>query len=507
VPEQIAATSVSIPAPVGGWNTRDPLDDMPAQDAIRLINLIPGTSSIRNRKGSTLFAEGMGTSPVDTVSEWVGGTGTAKLLAASNLNIYDCTSGTPSSLGSGFSNNQWQTTLFRDSGSTTRLVMVNGADTPQSYNGTTLAPIAFTGIATPSNLISVSQYRNRIYLVEKDTTKVWYGNTVDAAAGALVAFDVGSLFQQGGYLMACIPSTRDGDAQGTAEQLLFISSQGDVLVYQGTFPGDASWSIVARYQIPPPMGRRCFSYLGADLLLLTSQGVIPYSALLSGGAQKYAQLSDKIQSALVKATTDYRQNFGWQILPYQRQNLLYLNIPVATGTQSQQAVLNTLTGAWCQFTGVNACSWCLFNGVPYFGGASGRVWRFDNGYTDGGVSIVYDGKTAFNYFNDRQRLKRFTLARPLIRSTQAFTLGFNVDVDFNNRALASGALISGGSDSPWDTSPWDTSPWDGEAISNNEMYSVDGLGRCAAMRLLGSYTELEFEITAFHLNYEPGGIL
>lgn len=507
MPEMIAATSVSLPAPIGGWNARDPLDQMPETDAIRLVNVIPLTTSVKNRKGFSLFAEGMGSTPVDTLMEWVGGAGSSKLIAASNGNIYDCTSGTPSSLGSGFSSNKWQSILFRDSGSTTRLVMVNGVDTPQAFDGTTLAANVFTGIGTPANLIGISQYRNRIYCVEKDTTKVWWGNVVDAASGVLNSFDVGSLFQQGGYLMACVPSTRDGDALGTSEQMVFISSQGDVLVYSGPNPGDTSWSIVARFQIPAPIGRRCYAYLGSELLILTTQGVIPYSALLSGGAQKYAQLTDKIQPAFVKAAVDYRTNFGWQILPYQLQNLLIVNIPIASGTQSEQAVLNTLTGAWCKFQGVNASSWCTFGGAPYFGAASGRIWKFDSGFTDGGISIVYDVKTAFNYFGDRSRIKRFTLARPLITSTQAFTLGFNVDVDFGNRALSSGALISGGDDSPWDTSPWDTSPWDGEAVANNEMYSVDGLGRCAAFRLLGTYIDLEFELTAFHLNYEPGGIL
>jgi len=506
VPEQIAATSVSQPAPVGGWNTRDPLDAMPEQDAIRLVNLIPGTNGVATRRGYTQFATGMGSGNVETVMEWVGGAGTAALIAAANGNLYDCTSGTPSSLASGFGSNRWQSTLFRDSGGTTRLIMVNGVDTPQGYNGSAVAAVAYTGIGTPANLVNVSQYRNRLYFVEKDTTKVWYG-AVDASSGALTAFDVGSLFQMGGYLMACVPSTRDDTAIGTQEQLMFISSQGEILVYSGSQPAGTDWTITGRFQAPPPIGRRCTAYLGRELVLLNTQGVMPYTALLSDGGQKYAQLSDKIQSAFVQAAIDYRTNFGWQVQPYQLQNLMLVNIPVATGTAAQQAVLNTITGAWCQFTGINAICWCTYQGNPYFGSANGTVYRWDFGSSDGGTAISYEAKTAFNYYGDRQRLKRFTLGRPLILATQAFTLGFNIDVDFSNRALTAGALITGGSDSPWDTSPWDTSAWDGEAIASNEMYSVDGLGRCAAFRLSGSYVDLEFELTAFHLNYEPGGIL
>ena len=35
---------VDVPAPVGGLNTRDNLGDMPIEDAIELVNWIPGNT-------------------------------------------------------------------------------------------------------------------------------------------------------------------------------------------------------------------------------------------------------------------------------------------------------------------------------------------------------------------------------------------------------------------------------------------------------------------------------
>jgi hypothetical protein len=52
----------NIPAPVGGWNARDPIADMPARDAVFLDNFFPRASDVMLRPGSALLA----TLPEDT---------------------------------------------------------------------------------------------------------------------------------------------------------------------------------------------------------------------------------------------------------------------------------------------------------------------------------------------------------------------------------------------------------------------------------------------------------
>ena len=47
--------AVSVPAPTGGWNARDSLDDMEASDAVKMVNLIPRSGWVEARNGYGLF--------------------------------------------------------------------------------------------------------------------------------------------------------------------------------------------------------------------------------------------------------------------------------------------------------------------------------------------------------------------------------------------------------------------------------------------------------------------
>ena len=172
-----AANSISVTVPVciGGWNVKDPLDLMPPTDAVRLENFIPETQFVRVRPGFRTHATGMGTAAVQTLAEYADAAGSRKLIACANGRIYDATSygAAATSLASGFTLNKWQTTNFRSTGGTSVLILVNGTDAPQSFNGTAVSNLGFTGPSSVNNWIGVTVYRDRVLLLEKDTCKVW----------------------------------------------------------------------------------------------------------------------------------------------------------------------------------------------------------------------------------------------------------------------------------------------------------------------------------------------
>lgn len=507
MPKSQVAVSQAIPAPIGGWNTRDPLDLMADTDALRMINYFPSTASVDLRRGFRSHSTGMGSAAVETVAEHVGATGTRTLIACANSNIYNATTygGSASSLASGLTNNKWQTVNFRDAGGNSYLMMVNGADVVKAFNGTAISNPAFTGV-TLSNLIDVTTFKGRLYFVEKDSTSIWYGD-IDASSGALTELDVGSLFKRGGYLLTAASWTRDTGG-GSQDLLALISSQGDVLIYGGTDPGATDWGLVGRLYLPAPIGRRCLGNIGSELVIITNQGLIPFSSIINVTPEKesnFVKLTDKISSAFAAASESYGTNFGWQFIPYFRGKMGIVNIPIIAGSQAEQAVVNTLTGAWCKFTGINASSWCLFNDKPYFGGVDGKVYEFDYGYNDGGNEIPVQLKTAFNYLGDRQSLKKITLARVMAAAQGDISFTFNIDTDFQDRPLSDTISLTGSSGSDWDTSDWDTSSWDSGTVYSQDTYSVDGLGRCVAVRVQGNYRDLSHSISAFHLVYEQGG--
>ncbi len=60
--------AVSIDAPIGGWNAFDSLDNMPANCAVILDNLIPRAGTVETRGGQVEYDD-LGTGlPVETVA-------------------------------------------------------------------------------------------------------------------------------------------------------------------------------------------------------------------------------------------------------------------------------------------------------------------------------------------------------------------------------------------------------------------------------------------------------
>lgn len=163
--------AVSIPAPIGGWNASDSVDKMPPTDAVRMVNWIPRPGYVQSRKGYQLHCSGLG-GTVDTLVTWRGPSG-SKMIAAANGNLWDVSTGTASSLGSGFANNRWQITNH-----TGRLIFVNGASTPQVYNGTSLSALSATG-PTITTLWGANTFKGRAYYWAQNSQSMWF-----AAAGA-----------------------------------------------------------------------------------------------------------------------------------------------------------------------------------------------------------------------------------------------------------------------------------------------------------------------------------
>ena len=170
------------------------------------------------------------------------------------------------------------------------------------------------------------------------------------SGGAALALDLSNLCQRGGYLVTMATWSYD-NGRGMDDYAVFVTSEGEVIVYQGTDPASsATWSLVGVYAIGTPLGRRCAVKYGGDLLLITKDGVVPMSKVQTSTiVTSRATITDKIQSAVSEATTLYGANDGWQIQVFPPENMLLLNVPVSSTTQ-EQYVMNTITGAWCNFS-------------------------------------------------------------------------------------------------------------------------------------------------------------
>ena len=505
VNRQQKSIAYSTPAPVGGWNARDSIDQMDEDEAVSLDNFFPGFGKVSLRNGSSSYATGLG-ADVFTLSEFNAGA-SRKLIAGANGAIWDISSaGAGSSLKTGFSENKWQWAQFDDASGGSRMGLVNGTDAPQIYNGTTVTgmTVSSTGL-TVSTLIGVNVHKNRSYFWT-GTSQDFYYSATNALGGVLTKFPLGRVSGFGGNLLTMGTWSVDG-GDGLNDLAVFVMTSGDVIVYNGSNPGDANdWSLVGIYRIGAPLGVRGVVKAGRDLVVMSKDGYVPLSKVLpTGRTQGELALSDKIRGAVQEAGQAYSANFGWQAIHYPRGNMALFNVPTS-GTKFDQHVVNTTTGAWCKFTGWNARCFGLYNDRLYFG-HNGTVYLADTGTADGSAAISGDGQGAWTYFRRRNQLKRLTLAKVLgsATGTLPYTLGIGADFrDSQISVTASTPSVAGGE---WDSSDWDTTDWPVEETVFDGWGSAGAIGYNFSPRLRVSSSTQGFDWYSTAYAFEAGGII
>jgi hypothetical protein len=476
---------------------------MDPNDAVNLTNMFPSTTNCILRFGYTQFATGA-PAQVQTLFNYAGST-TNKLIAVANGAFYDVTSGGafPAPSVSGFANSKWQYINVATPGGNF-IECCNGADNVFTFDGTTWTDRggAITGV-TSSNLININLHKERVWFIEKGTLKAWY-LPVLSISGAANPLDLSAFCPHGGFLMAMGTWTMDA-GYGVDDMAVFITSAGDVLVYRGTDPSSATtWALVGVFWIGSPIGRRCFVKYKGDLLIITQDGLVPLSgALQSSRLNPRVALTDKIQYTVSQSVGTYGTNFGWQILPYPKNNMLFLNVPVNATNLQQQYVMNTITGSWCNFQGWAAACWELFNDDPYFGGQNfvGKAW---NTNADAGTAISWSALQAFNKFgNGRQ--KRFTSFRPAFQTTGLPQINGGINVDFDQTAPASQLAVASGSGATWDSGTWDSGVWGGYNFTR-AWQGAAGVGEFGAVNLAGTSLGMELQWLNTDVTMETGGI-
>ncbi len=503
------AQSASIAAPLKGWNARDAIADMDKLDAVTLTNFWPATTSVNLRNGFASHVTGI-TGQVETLMTYTSGSA-SKMFGAAGTAIYDVTSAGAvggASVGSK-TNARWQYTNFTVTGTNSYLLAVNGADKMIAYTGSAWAkdgdgaPYDVTNVDT-ATCTNITIFKRRIWLIKSGTLKAWY-LPIDAIGGAATGLDMSSLFEFGGHLVAAMTWTLDAGL-GMDDHLAFITSEGEVAVWRLTDPTTVTGiSLIGIYQLGSPVGNRCWIKYGGDLLIITRDGVVPMSAALqSSRLDPRVSITDKIQFAVAAAINNYGSTFGWQLIELPKANQLYLNVPVAVGSQ-QQYVQNNITQAWCNFTGWAANCFEILSEDLYFGG-NGVVYKAWTGTTDNGASIPGFALQAFKTYGGATqkqcKMIRYHLA---CNGTPAIYGNVNVDYDTDD----SSAELSAGSTAAlglWDAALWDAGIWAAGLEQQAFWQGATGIGYAFAP-LLKTSTKVQLQWMATDLIFEGGGLI
>ena len=505
--------TTQMPAPTKGWTSQESPVEAEEGTAIILDNWFPEAEGIRIRRGYSSYATGF-TGSVQTLMTYTSGTQTLQ-FAANNGAIYDVSAAGAigAAVQSGLTNNKWQHVNFVTAAGQ-YLVICNGEDSVRNFDGTNWTTPAIT-VATSSTFIHVTHHKFRLWFTQVNSTDLWYMPT-SAIAGAATKFPVGALLKKGGYIMAC--GTWGIDA-GDGMDDLFVawSSEGEIIVYQGTDPASATtWALVGVYNTGEPLGRRCMFPVGGDLALLTEDGILPISEMIKTdrAVASSKALTAKIRQSYVDAVQRSRDQFGWQMVSHPIRNMALLNVPASGSDTVYQFAFNTVTGAWSRFKNMEAQCWNHFDGEIYFGTSDGVVYKADDGGRDDTEAIAAACLPAYTHLNARGRLKHVKMVQPIystdiLADTPSVSIAVDYEVPTAGAAedtVTTGIFI-------WDVSEWDgPDVWFGFTVQNiwrgtGNIGTVISPYTTVTLDASGGAADFKYRLTGWGLVYETGGVL
>jgi len=367
--------------------------------------------------------------------------------------------------------------------------------------------IGITGVDS-STFINVNLFKNRLYFTQKDTLSCWYLD-VNSIGGVANPLYFGGIARNGGYLQAMGTWTLDA-GQGADDYAVFVTSMGEVIVYNGTDPTTAAtWALKGVWQLGQTFARRCFFKWAGDLLLLTQDGLVPLaSALQSSRLDPRVNLTDKIYFPISIAATNYFAQFGWQINYFASENMLILNIPIPNGIE--QYVMHTITKSWARFTGLQAYCWEVSGDNDMHFGGNGYVATFYSALSDDEGNITATAQQAYSYFDTPGQLKRFTLVRPILQSTggvPSVLCGISVDFDTQSQLGAVSFNPNTQTEGIWDTAKWDSNVWSGGLITTKIWQGVTGIGYTGSVNLNAASRNIELHWASTDYVMEAGGVV
>jgi len=545
---------VPIGIPYKGLNTRSPFGSMDPNDAIAVNNVLVETQGLRTRKGYTEWARDLpAVTPVHTIMNYYPGTyqtssqttgapigggiegpsplgpGPGEIFAAQGTAIYDVTAGGtgPWTAEAGVTGPTpyWQAINYQNVAGNF-LLIANAGGGYAYYNGTVwaqptlgVAPGQISGV-DPVKIVWVVSWKERIWFIEKDSSRAWY-LPVGQITGVATLFDFGSQMDHGGPLIFLGNWTVDGGA-GVDDMLVAIGSQGDVAIYKGTDPNDATtfglhgtW-----YSGPLPAGYRAVDASGGDILILTQFGVVPITKLFQPtylAAQSQEHLSWNVDPLIASMMRQYGTISGWQIMDIAKEELLLIRFPELLGTTLENTWLafKTTTKAWSTLSELPFAHILNTGPLSYAGTLDGRIVRAFNGELDDvrlatpnlGVGIKCRVTPAYNHLEAPGHNKVLKMIRPYFLSVSVPSVSITVLANYD---LAAAAIVpavpinlAGGK---WGVGLWDVALWGGLTTNLHKWLGAEGWGTVLTVQL-DYITGGETILTAEDYWCSKGGVL
>jgi hypothetical protein len=545
-PQRLVQQLVTVPPPSRGLNTTGEIADMAPTDAVEMDNLIANELGLTVRGGWREYATNIGgddSRTIRTVMSYEGAPanaiasplGSSVLFATVDDGIFDIEGGgdmaaVPAAIalsgGVNAGNMAWA--QFTASGGAQYLIACSELDGGYLYDGVSWlkmtsigapGPGIITGV-DPTDFVHVCVWKKRLMFTLRASAEVWC-LPVGAVGGAATLFDFGPQLIHGGAVLGLANWTQD-DGAGVDDRLVILGSSGDLIVYEGTDPTDATkfFNIGTWYIGQPPVGRRCFTTSGGNVYVLTQFGVIPVNQIVQGGLDNILTSDTDLLSQLRKLQDTLNQDFqtllnteGWELLAIPSLALLHIARPSQAVNEHIQYAFQQHSLSWSRMLDVPGVTFTRRLSEVYAGTADARVLRVFDGKTDGmlldasGASEIRARVTpAFNYLGQPTIKKQLLMIRLNFLATASPAYSVRMNADFEIDPISSAPASGGTVGSLWDAAYWDTDFWVGSRSAFGEWRSVTGLGFALAPSIFIS-SEESTTLASIEYMFKTGGPL
>lgn len=385
----------------------------------------------------------------------------------------------------------------------------DGEATADGINEAFIPGVTFPGGVTTANMSFVWVYRNRLYFAEAGTMNAW-ALDVDSIGGTGEKFPLAGIFGLGGSLLFgqrwSLSSGGDG---GLSEQCVFVSTEGEVAVFQGLGPDDAaSWRQQGLYRIGRPLGKRAFIRGAGDLAIATSVGLVPLSKAieLDLTALTVASISYPIADAWNDAL-DQRGAFNWQGQIWPDQKIAVFAPPTAA-LSPVMFIANTETGAWGRFTGWEGRCFDIFQGRLFFGEGAGAVYIANETGLDDGSPYSGACLPLYDDLGSPSSRKIAKVGRYILRASARISGRVTWQSDYNEQLPPNPESETlGGASSIWGSGTWGSSTWT-EGLPRlvvDQWRSLGGSGYSVSLAFQvtsGALQPLDVEVVSSEVLYE-----
>ena len=530
--QQQNSQATTIPASMEGINVVTSLALQSPAECVYTYNLISQDLGMVVRKGFEEWANG-----------WTGGTAKTaipfeghldaddKLFIANDAGIWDCTTEgttTPTQVLT------WATTggeagycsyqVFTNDGDDMFVLLCDSVNGYHVYTQTTNTWAAITQGAGAGQIAGVNPalfdfvmiWKNRVWFVQKDSSNGWY---LDVATlyGAATKFNFGSQFRQGGALRLMYNWSLDGGL-GIDELLVAVSAAGDIVVYQGTDPDNATtFSLTGSWFIGGvPKGNRFGVEFGGEVYILSIYGLLPISQLLNGSSTNdpNTYLTAKISPFIRQVMTEYREELGWQVVVHPEDAQLHIDTPQDVTRGNVSFVQYFGNQAWSMERGLDKSHTVNWRGKTFFTlgdrnsiaikrGEKDNVW-IDKVVDGPPAAIEWSILTSYQNMGEPARFKRCQYIRPqfITDAIPSFSVAARYDFDIREEGAAPPLPVQ--QVGLWDITKWDDSIWGGTLERLDNVRGARGMGRNIAIALRGTSVSRTI-LVAFDVIADAGG--